>query len=254
VKKRTLHRQPRQKEQKNETDWYFIGGKWITAEERQAKISRLEADISRIEEKLRVFEHALKMSAVLTQLAKTGDELFVKTLHLITLEMVSALNSIAEEQPEIILPISRRQIAWPAFISRKRALKASNAKLMEALQLGEGGPYSKRQWQLSARSTQAAVGLFETARLHKKEWDLPPLTEKNKRAWFEASWKYMLKEGIVPEETPSLAQLGKSAIGKRSISRGMSDQTEGMRRDDVRAEIKRQLWNAFDRLIAGGEK
>jgi hypothetical protein len=173
---------------------------------------------------------------------------------LITLEMVSALNSIAEEQPEIILPISRRQIAWPAFISRKRALKASNAKLMEALQLGEGGPYSKRQWQLSARSTQAAVGLFETARLHKKEWDLPPLTEKNKRAWFEASWKYMLKEGIVPEETPSLAQLGKSAIGKRSISRGMSDQTEGMRRDDVRAEIKRQLWNAFDRLIAGGEK
>ena len=156
--------------------------------------------------------------------------------------------------PELILPFSRRIFLWPALISRKRAFGIENAKLMDKLQLGEGDVFSQRQWRLSAPSTQAAAGLFVTANFHKKEWGLPPLTKKNKRTWFEKSWNHMLRHGIVPEEKPFLAQLGKSAIGKRSISRGMPEQTEGMKRDDMRAEIKRQIWNAFDKLIAGAEK
>jgi hypothetical protein len=254
MKKRTSHRQPDPKKQKTETDWYFIGGKWITAEEREAEMSRLKAKISETEEILTLCGQALKMSADLIRLAQTGRELPLSVLLWITCDMVSGLNSISRKQPELVLESSRGIFLWPAFISRKRAVKLDNAKLMDTLQLGEGGPYSKRQWQLSAPSTQYAIRLFVTAQLNKKAWDLPPLTEKSKRTWFEASWKEMLRVGIVPEEAPVLAQLGKSAIGKRSISRGMSKQTEGMKRDDVRAEIKRQLWNSFDKLVAGAEK
>jgi hypothetical protein len=67
----------------------------------------------------------------------------------------------------------------------------------------------------------------------------------------------MLKEGIVPEEIPWLAPVGnsaiESAIGKRSNRRGMSEQTQGMKRDDMRAGIKRH-WNAFDKLVASASE
>jgi hypothetical protein len=254
LKERTPHSMRSGRRKTSETDWYFIGGKWFTAEERQAEMSRLKAKISEIEETLTICGQAFKLSADLIRLARTGHQLPVEVLLWITFDMVGALNSIAEKQPQLVLETSRSIFAWPAFISRKRAGKLDNAKLMDTLQLGEGGPYSKRQWQLSAPSTQYALRLFVTAQLNQKAWDLPPLTEKSKRTWFEASWKEMLRVGIVPEEAPFLAQLGKSAIGKRSISRGMSKQTEGMKRDDVRAEIKRQLWNSFDRLVAAAEK
>jgi hypothetical protein len=239
---------------KSETEWYVIDGKRITAEERAAAISRNEAEISQIEESLRVWEQARKSASDLIRLAQDGNKLLVRVLWDTACDLVSALNSIAEKQPELLLPISRSIFLWPAFISRKRAFRIENAKLMDRLQLGQGDVYSQREWRLSAPSTKAAVGLFVTAQVRKKAWSLPPLTKKNKRTWFEASWNHMLREGIVPEETPFLAQLGKSAIGKRSISRGMSEQTEGMRRDDIRAEIKRQIWNAFNTLIAGAEK
>jgi hypothetical protein len=239
---------------KSETERYCIDGKWITAEERAAEISRNEAEISRIEEMFRVCEQARKSANDLIRLARDGTKLPVHVLYDIALDLVSALNSIAEKQPELILPISRRIFFWPAFISRKRAFRIENVKLMDRLQLGEGDVYSQREWRLSARSTKAAAALFVTAQVRKKAWNLPPLTKKNKRTWFEASWKHMLREGTVPEETPFLAELGKSAAGKKSTTRGMSEQTKGMRRDDMRAEIKRQVWNAFDTLIAGAEK
>ena len=143
MKKRTSHRQPRQKKQKSETDWYFIGGKWMTAEERQAEMSRLKAKISETEETLIVCRQAFKMSAELIRLARTGHQLPVDVLLWITFHMVGALNSIAKKQPQLVLETSRSIFVWPAFISRKRAGKLDNAKLMDTLQLGEGGPYSK---------------------------------------------------------------------------------------------------------------
>jgi hypothetical protein len=178
----------------------------------------------------------------------------VGELHGIAVKTISALNSIAMKKPEIARRIARREFSWPALIGRKRFVKQTNERLMKWLQLGEGDSFTTRGWQLSAPSTQAALDLFLTAQFFQDDWNLPPLTEKNKRTWFEVAWQQMLKEGIEPEKIPWLAPLGKSAIGKRSISRGMPSQTEGMKRDDTRAEIKRQIWNAFDKLIAGASK
>jgi hypothetical protein len=239
------------KNRQSGTDYYLIDGKWITAEERAARISRHEAKLSQIEQSLRICGQAWGSTGELVRLAKAGNKLAVTVLWDIACDLVSNLNSIAEKHSKLVHSISRNTPFWPSLISRKRASKQYNAKLMDALQLGEGDVYSTKKWQIEAPSTQAAIVLFVTAQVNARTWHLPPLTKKNKRIWFDASWNDMLKEGIVPEDSPLLSQLGRSAIGKKSVSRGMADQTEGMKRDDMRAEIKRQVWKAFDRLIAG---
>ena len=187
-------------------------------------------------------------------LVETGDTLLVGTLHAVAVKAVGALNSIAANKPQIVRSLARNQFSWPALIGRKRLIKQINERLIKHIQLGEGEIFSRREWQLSAPSTQAALDLFLTAKMYRDDWNLPPLTEENKRQWFEIAWKKMLEEGILPEEIPWLAIVGKSAKGKRSVTRGMSEQTEGMKRDDVRAEIKRQVRNAFEKLVAGASE
>jgi hypothetical protein len=192
----------------------------------------------------------------LTRLAQTGDQRIAAELHWIAVKAIVALNWLVMKKPEVLRPIARGEFCWPALIGRKRSIKQTNLRLIKTLELGEEeeSAFSKRGWQMSAPSTQAAMDLFLTALSYEDDWELPPLTEKTKRTWFEVAWQQMLNDAIEPEKIPWLAQLGKSAIGKRSISRGMPAQTERMKRDDMRAEIKRQIWNAFDKLIVGASK
>jgi hypothetical protein len=218
------------------------------------KAEQLEAELLKIDGALRIREQARKAVRDLIRLAGEGDELAVALLAMVAAQTVDALNSVAEQQPRLILPLSRNTPFWPAFIGRKRAVELSNAKLMDMLKLGEGDVYSTRKWQPFAPSTVAAICLFITAQARKQDWGLPPLTKKTKKDWFKASWKNWFKDGPPPEEIPLLAPLGQSAIGKKSTSRGMPHQTERMKRDDVRAEIKRQVWHAFDTVIVGAEK
>jgi hypothetical protein len=133
-----------------EAERYLIDGKWITAEERQAEISRLKAEISENEESLRICLQARYSATELIRLARKGNKLFIGPLFEIACDLVSALNSIASKHPKLILPISRDTPLWPALISRKRAWKRCNVKLMDALQLGEGDVYSTKKWQVEA--------------------------------------------------------------------------------------------------------
>ena len=51
LKKHTAHSKRNRRRKTNESGWYFINGKWITAEERETEIARNELKISQIEEK-----------------------------------------------------------------------------------------------------------------------------------------------------------------------------------------------------------
>jgi hypothetical protein len=162
-------------------------------------------------------------------------------------QLVIALHDWAQKRPELLLPITRQTFFFPGFISHKRAFNTDNDKLMERIELGVGGPYSTKQWRLSATSTQVAMFLHLLCRTYEKEWHLPPLTKKTKRLWFKRGWNHMVNDlGIVPEKDPHLAKLGKSATRERS---GWDAKYRG-HASDVRAEIKRQLWNAFNGLLA----
>jgi len=159
-------------------------------------------------------------------------------------ELVMALHDMAQKRPELLRPIARQQIVWPGFISRKkRAFDTENAKLMDKIELGVGGPFSTKKWQISATSTQFAIRLYLEGQKHAKQLGLPPLTtKKKKQIWFERIWKYAVDDlHIEPEKNPVLAKLGRAAV-TRNINASA---------EDIRAEIKKQVWKAFDGLIVG---
>jgi hypothetical protein len=107
---------------------------------------------------------------------------------------VESLNRIAKSYPELVIPIARKQIVWPGFISCKRAFQKKNAELMETIQLGKESDYSEGEWQPNAPSTRAAYWLHWLGRLKKAEWELPKLTKNNKRTWFNKVWRCVIEE------------------------------------------------------------
>jgi hypothetical protein len=225
-----------------------------TIQPKRSKISSIEARALQAFESLDICNRVEQTVSDFTRRASTGDPIMLNRLVCIAVHVIQSLNAIAIKTPEMVYPISRIHFLWPALIGRKRFIKQWNERLIRLIQLGTGEKVSMRGWQISAPSTRAALDLFLTAHDFQRDWNLPPLKRENKKKWFEVSWRKMLEEGIVPEEIPWLAPVGKSAIGKRSISRGMSTQTEGMKRDDMRAEIKRQVWNAFEKVVAGASQ
>ena len=161
-------------------------------------------------------------------------------------KLVTALDHMAQKRPELFRHVARKTFYWPGFISRKRAFDRKNAELMEKIELGADCPYSTKQWRISAPTTHTAMTLHLYCCKHEKQWQLPPLTtKKNKRSWFEHGWNYMVNDlHLVPENDPVLAPLGKSA--ERYYKREDPKERTAMA---VRAEIKRQIWKAFDKLI-----
>jgi len=161
-------------------------------------------------------------------------------------DRVTELHDMAQKRPELLRPIARQTFFWPGFISHKRAFDTENAELMDKIELGVGVPLSTKKWRMSAVSTQFAIRLYSLCRTYEKQLQLPPLTKKNKRLCFERVWSYAVNDlGVVPENNPHLAKLGKSATRTRS---GWDAKYRG-RACDVRVEIKRQVWNAFNVLI-----
>lgn len=279
---------PKKKPKQNQSDKPASTPSRETVQSIDAEIKANKEKLRGIEETTRVGNAALNSIAELVRLAKSQpDEFKTVALLMAATDAISALNTIARTHSELVLHVSMNAFAWPAMISRKRAIKLSNEELMDVIQLGKGVTFSQREWQLAAPSTQAAMQLFvwacnkHTWEMYKKgnefetglsdeamkrrHWDtwgkfekvlkqkpaLPDLAENTKRRWFEAAWEDGIELGWKPEEDEKWKVLGKSAIGKKSISRGMAQQTEGMKRDDVRAEIKRRVWEAFDKLISG---
>jgi hypothetical protein len=161
-------------------------------------------------------------------------------------QLVTALHDMAQKRPELLRPIARQMFSWPGFISRKRAFNRVNTKLMDKIELSVGGPYSSKEWRIEAPSTQFAIRLYLLCRTYAKQLGLPPLTtKKNKQIWFERIWKYAVDDlHIEPEKNPVLAKLGRAAV-TRNINAGA---------EDKRAEIKKQVWKAFDGLIVVAKK
>ena len=163
-----------------------------------------------------------------------------------TNKLVTALDHLAQKRPELFRHVARKTFYWPGFISRKRAFDTKYAELMDKIELGVECPYSPKQWRISAPTTHTTLTLHLYCKKYEKQWKLSPVTtKKNKRLWFERAWKYMVDDlHVVPENDPVLAPLGKSA--ERDYKR--EDPKERVPQA-VRAEIKRQIWKAFDKLI-----
>src|SRR5215469_14404580 len=160
-------------------------------------------------------------------------------------QRVTELYDLAQKRPELLRPIARQTFFWPGVISRKKAFETRNKELMHRIELGVGGPFSTKKWQIEAPSTQFAIWFYLEFQKYAKQLDLPPLTtEENKRIWFDKAWNYAVKDlHIEPEKNPHLAKLGQAAVTRNYKASA----------EDQRAEIKRQVWNAFNGVIAVAE-
>jgi hypothetical protein len=166
---------------------------------------------------------------------------------------VQQLNEIAKSRPELLVPIARKLIKWPGFISPKHAFQKQNDELINEIQLGVDSPFSPKRWRPSAPTTQMAIDIYKLCCTYEKQWQLPPLTKETKRLWFDRGWDYRVNVlGIVPEKDPVLARLGKSAARERSglDNKSVLAAKYRGRACDVRAEIKRQVWNTFNRMLS----
>jgi hypothetical protein len=177
---------------------------------------------------------------------ETPQQAIIESMVQETWMMVENLNGMAEREPELLIPIARKQIVWPGFISTKAAYNRKNSELMEKIQLGKDSPFSSGEWRPNAPSTQRAIWLYWLGRRRAKQCGLPQkITKKNKKAWFDKAWRCAIKKlNWEPEKDPALARLGESA--KRYYKRENPKVRMSLA---VRAEIKRQVWHAFDRLV-----
>jgi len=220
----------------------------INADKREAEIRRLNNEIAASEERLRVCEQAWRGISDLIRLAETGDKLPVHFLDIITVKSIGALNSIVDRWPKLGRALARDSFAWPALISRKRSLRKANEDLMNKLQLGKGGIYSAREWQLSAPSTQAALKLFIFGQGRVTKGLCQPFAIKVKKQWFQENWNAMVDAGVVPEQSDFLRPLGKSRAKKKpKYCKNLRPATQNA---NARAEIKSRVWKAFDGLFA----
>lgn len=218
----------------------------VNAEQRAAEISRRQTEISNTDERLAICGDAVRSGNELRRLAEEGDELPILLLITILVKGIWTLNSIVERRPELGRQLGRASFSWPALISRKRSVRQANEELMAKLQLGKGGIFSGREWQLSARCTQAAIKLWITGQ-YKLKKPMPPFTKASKKRYFEHLWDEMLKDGIKPEESDLLRPLGKVKFKKKpKYCKNLHPATQVA---NARAEIKDRVWKAFDTVF-----
>jgi hypothetical protein len=146
---------------------------------------------------------------------------------------VEHLNNVVKSHPELVIPIARNRIVWPAFISRKRAFRKENEKLMEKIQLGKDFVLTG-EWQPDSPSARGAFLVHHWGTARQKQWGLPKLTRRNSRTWFDQAYRCMRQKiGIVMEQDPQFASLGQSAATPAA----------------TRAEIKRKIRRSFTQVI-----
>ena len=184
----------------------------------------------------------------MAEAAASGDKVAAAAVAAIAGTAVERLNSIVSANPDAVRFVAMRSLAWPAFISTKRIFTEENKELLALLDLGHGGPFSKREWQLSAPSTKGAFLIWEILITLNVCDTSRPATPARKKALFECGWKAFLDLGQVPEDHPLLGPLGKSHAAKKpKYCKVLRPAT---RASNMRAAIRRKVWRAFDKLIA----
>jgi len=178
-----------------------------------------------------------------------GDPAAVKLLMEIAEGYTLALNRIAIERPELLRPLARERIMWPALISSKKSQNEEIMPMMKHLELGTQSVMGGR-WHSKSPATVQAACMHRWLLDNAKILNLPPFSNGVRRQWFDTAWAALLEvTNNRPDLNPHLAPIGKNAIGKKSTSRGMAEQTQGMKQHDVVASIKGQLWRSYQNFV-----
>jgi len=192
--------------------------------------------------------NTLKNLVYLYRLADNGDQSAITILANMAYHSVDFLEKITRREPELLRPFARQCLVWPALISRKKARNEINQWLLRELQVNADKPAGK--WNPNSPATATAICMEGWLKQNADELGLPELNAGTVKKWFEKGWEALLiATEFKPEDNEFLAEIGKSAKGKKSTSRGMAAQTPGMLRDDVRAKIKELVFKSFHNVV-----
>lgn len=181
----------------------------------------------------------------LCALAYNGDDLALSVLVQSAKAMTAVLQRIALCDSKRLIPMAQHDIVWPGLIGRKSAFEKTNQKIIKALKVGAKSPHNG-PWHPDSPATTTAICIDHWLHCNQHKLNLPAFSSTTARNWFERGWTGLLfSTNGTPERNAYLRGIGKSAVGKKSVSRGMPAQTKGMRRDDVRAKIKENVWRSF---------
>jgi hypothetical protein len=194
-------------------------------------------------------EMASTLAALLRTLAQQGNSDSAEMLLELAGNYVEQLHFLAMTHSEILRGHAREMIVWPYFISRKKWFRRHGDELLKKLEVG-AKPLVGGTWHGNAPAHVTACLLMVWLQNNQTTLRLPQLTKDSLLVWFEIAWQRLLFEtNNRPDQDAFFGSIGKSALGKKSTSRGVPEQTERMAQSDVRAKIKEIVKKSFIKLF-----
>lgn len=175
---------------------------------------------------------------------------------------VAALDTLARERPELLQPLARKLIMWPAFIGKKSALSGERKKrkdgkrslnewLIDTIELGADSPH-KGNWNPYSPATQAAIGMHKWLGENRETLKLPELTQKTVDCWFELGWKALLAAtNWHPEKHEYLREIGRHYASHSKNTGAQKEVTPATRETNIRGGIRKQVRQSFMGYLGG---
>jgi hypothetical protein len=91
------------------------------AQTKRSNVRSREARVLQSLESLDICNRVEQVVSDFIRRASTGDRIMLSRLVGIAANIICSLNAIAIDTPDVVRPISRKSIFWPALIGRKRS-------------------------------------------------------------------------------------------------------------------------------------
>jgi hypothetical protein len=179
--------------------------------------------------------------------AVKGNQAVIKDLLEGATRLIAILQAVAENNPEVLRPIARKVLWWPDFIGVKGEFD-KNRRLLEHLEVGKECSM-RGKWQPESRATASALLMHTWLHTNQGSLALPRLTRATRKQWFEAGWNALRDStGGHPERNSFFRQIGLH-YGEHSKKVGAQQKvTPATLESNIRAGIKKQLWQSFKSL------
>jgi hypothetical protein len=180
--------------------------------------------------------------------AEKGDLGVINGLLDGAVKIIAILGTIAKCNPDVLRPIARKQLFWPDLIGVKQDSLEKNRWLLKHLEVGKECSM-RGKWNPKSRATATALSMYTWLQTNQSALALPRLTQGTSKEWFEAGWTALLDvTEHHPEKNAFLRKIGQH-YGQHSKNIGAQKKvTPATRETNIRAGIRKQLWQSFQNL------
>jgi hypothetical protein len=180
--------------------------------------------------------------------AVRGDQAVIRGLLDSATTVIAILGAIAINNPDVLRPIARKLMVWPDVIGVKEGYREKNEWLLKHLEVGKECSM-RGKWNPKSPATATALFMYMWLQTNQRALGLPRLTHDTKKQWFEAGWMALCDvTQHHPEEHAFLRQIGRH-YEQHSKNTGAQERvTAATRESNIRAGIKKQLWQSFKNL------